>query len=135
VVYFPMDIDRTFWEVLSPDHGLLLRNAVDWATNEERPLRVTGPGLIDVALWRQRDSVTAHLVNLTNPMTMKGPYREICPIGPLDVEMRLPAGRKAKAVKLLSDGRSVNMQVRDAAVHVRVPSVSVHEVVAVELEG
>ncbi len=135
VVYFPMDIDRTFWEVLSPDHGLLLRNAVDWATNEERPLRVTGPGLIDVALWRQRDSVTAHLVNLTNPMTMKGPYREIYPIGPLDVEMRLPAGRKAKAVKLLSDGRSVNMQVRDGAVHVRVPSVSVHEVVAVELEG
>ena len=32
VVYFPLDMDRTFWEVLSPDHGLLLRNAVDWAT-------------------------------------------------------------------------------------------------------
>ena len=28
VVYFPFDIDRTFWEVLSGDHGMLLRNAV-----------------------------------------------------------------------------------------------------------
>ena len=32
VVYFPWDIDRVFWEVLAVDHGLLLRNAVRWAT-------------------------------------------------------------------------------------------------------
>ena len=31
VAYFPWDIDRTFWEVLSVDHGRLLRNAVAWA--------------------------------------------------------------------------------------------------------
>ena len=37
VVYFPWDIDRTFWEVLDADHGELLRNAVTWATNEPRP--------------------------------------------------------------------------------------------------
>ena len=37
VVYFPGDIDRTFWEVLAADHALLLRNAVEWATNEPRP--------------------------------------------------------------------------------------------------
>ena len=36
VVYFPWDIDRTFWEVLAVDHGKLLRNAVDWAANEPR---------------------------------------------------------------------------------------------------
>ena len=28
VVYFPWDVDRTFWEVLDVDHGMLLRNAV-----------------------------------------------------------------------------------------------------------
>ena len=31
---FPGDIDRTFWQVLMFDHGKLLRNAVEWATNE-----------------------------------------------------------------------------------------------------
>ena len=44
VVYFPWDIDRTFWEVLTLDHFKLLRNAVDWAANEPRPVLVEGPG-------------------------------------------------------------------------------------------
>jgi hypothetical protein len=35
IVYFPWDIDRTFWEVLSLDHARLLRNAIEWATNEK----------------------------------------------------------------------------------------------------
>ena len=47
VVYFPWDIDRTFWEVLCMDHGQLLVNAVNWATNEEAPVKVTGPGILD----------------------------------------------------------------------------------------
>jgi hypothetical protein len=42
VVYFPWDIDRVFWEVMSVDHGRLLANAVEWAANEERPVTVTG---------------------------------------------------------------------------------------------
>jgi hypothetical protein len=63
VVYFPWDIDRTFWEVLCVDHGKLLRNAVAWATNEEPVVTVTGPGVIDVTVWRQANSITVHLVN------------------------------------------------------------------------
>ncbi|MHB1037107.1 MAG: alpha-amylase family protein [Pirellulales bacterium] len=70
VVYFPWDIDRTFWEVLSVDHLRLLRNSVAWATAEEPPVVVTGPGVLDVTVWQQKDSLTVHLVNLTNPMMM-----------------------------------------------------------------
>ena len=50
VVYIPWDIDRTFWEVMSVDHGRLLRNAVAWAANEAPPVEVTGPGLLDVTV-------------------------------------------------------------------------------------
>ncbi len=45
VVYFPWDIDRTFWGVLAPDHFKLLRNAVVWATNEQPRITVTGPAV------------------------------------------------------------------------------------------
>ena len=47
VVYFPADIDRTFWEVLNVDQGKLLRNAVLWATNEPAPVTVEGKGVLE----------------------------------------------------------------------------------------
>ena len=81
MLYFPWDIDRTFWEILDVDHGVLLRNAIQWATNEPAPLEVAGPGVLDISIWTQKESMTVHLVNLTNPMMMKGPVREILPVG------------------------------------------------------
>ena len=86
------------------DHLKLLRNAVPWATNEEPPVTVAGPGVLDVTVWRQRQSLTVHLVNLTNPMMMKGPVRELIPVGEQHVRVRLPEGTRAKAVRLLVAG-------------------------------
>jgi hypothetical protein len=133
VVYFPMDIDRTFWEVLNGDHLQLLRNAVEWAMNGAQPLRIEGKGLLDIALWRQKNSVTAHLVNLTNPMSMKGPYREVFPVGPFTVEIQPPSGAVITAAKLLTANRSVPHTVRNGRVQVQVPVVNVHEIVALDL--
>ncbi len=126
VVYFPWDIDRTFWEVLSPDHFALLRNAVDWAANEPRPVTVKGPGVLDVTVWRQASSLTVHLVNLTNPMMMKGPVREFIPVGPHEVA--LPAGIRPRRIQLLVSGAAA-----PPGPVVRVPRIVDHEVVAVDL--
>jgi hypothetical protein len=133
VVYFPMDLDRTFWEVLSADHLALLRNAVEWAADEPVPLRVSGPGLLDVAYWRQQSSLTVHLVNLTNPMTMKGPYREIVPAGPFTLELELPAAAKVGAVRLLEADEPISARRDGTRLTVTVPRVAIHEIVAVEL--
>jgi hypothetical protein len=133
VVYFPWDVDRTFWEVLSTDHGKLLRNAVDWAANEPRPVTVTGPGVLDVTVWRQASSVTVHLVNLTNPMMMKGPVREFVPVGPHEVALRLPGGARPKRVQLLVAGTAVPVRESAGALRVTVPRIVDHEVVAVDL--
>ncbi len=108
IAYFPWDIGRSFWEVLSVDHLRLLRNTIAWAANEPPPVEVEGPGLLDVTAWRQRESMTVHLVNLTNPMMMKGPLREVFPIGPLKVRVRLPAGTRARQVRLLTADTSLH---------------------------
>jgi hypothetical protein len=133
VVYFPWDIDRVFWEVLAVDHGKLLRNAVDWAANEPRPVTVTGPGVLDVTIWRQAESITVHLVNLTNPMMMKGPVREFIPSPPQKVTVRLPAGRKARKVHLLVSGQAPRVQATNGSVTLTIPSILDHEVVAIDL--
>jgi hypothetical protein len=133
VVYFPWDIDRTFWEVLCVDHARLLRNAVEWAANEDKAVTVEGPGVLDVTVWRQQASMTLHLVNLTNPMMMKGPFREIVPLGEQRVKMRLPEGKRAKRVQLLVGGKEPRSVSAGEFLEITVPSIDVHEVIAVDL--
>jgi hypothetical protein len=133
VIYFPWDIDRTFWDVLSEDHLKLMRNAVVWATDEDPLVTVTGPGVLDVTLWRQKDSLTVHLVNLTNPMMMKGPARELIPVGEQKVSLRLPDGARAKRVRLLAAEKTPHTARAGQVLTVTVPSILDHEVVAVDL--
>jgi hypothetical protein len=133
VVYFPFDIDRTFWEVLCADHGTVIRNAVAWAHNEEQPLVVEGRGVLDVSLWLQKDSAAAHLVNLTNPMLMKGPVREILPSPPQKVRIRVPDGRRVRKVQFLVSGKAPAYREDGGVVSVEIRSIDLHEVVALDL--
>ncbi len=114
------------------DHGKLLRNAVIWATDEPAPVSVRGKAVLDVAVWEQKNSMTVHWVNLTNPMMMKGPVREIFPVGRLDVTVRVPAARRVSGARLLVAGKDVAFRHDGDGVHVEVPSIGVHEVVALD---
>ena len=133
VVYFPFDLDRTFWEVLSADHLKLLQNAVAWAHQEEQPLTVNGRGVLDVSLWMQKRSIAAHLVNLTNPMMMKGPVREIIPLSAQQVRIRVPEGRRVSKAHFLVSGQTPVWRQTGDVVSVTVPSIELYEVVALDL--
>lgn len=133
VVYFPWDIDRIFWEILCVDHGRLLSNAVIWALNEPSPVTVIGQGVLDVTIWRQSNSMTVHMVNLTNPMMMKGPIREFIPLGAQRVRVRLPEVCKVRAVKLLKSETVPDYQIIDGYLEVVVPTIIDHEVLAIDL--
>jgi len=132
-VYFPWDIDRSFWEVLCVDHFKLLRYAVEWATNEPAVVEVRGPGVLDVTAWRQKESITVHLVNLTNPMMMKGPIREFIPVGEQKVRVRLPEGARARKVRLLAAAITPRVQRAGGELTLTIPTVVDHEVVAIDL--
>ena len=133
VAYFPFDIDRTFWEVLSGDHLKLLRNTVLWANDEAPAVEVEGPGLLDVTAWRNPGSITVHLVNLTNPMAMKGPYRDFFPIGAQTVKLTLPSEVHAKQARLLVAGKIIGMEHSGSTLTLVVPSILDHEVVAIDI--
>lgn len=133
VVYFPWDVDRTFWEVLNVDHARLLKNAVLWATQEPAPLSVEGKGVLDIAIWGQRDSLTVHLVNLTNPMMMKGPLREVIPLQNQRVRVQIPSGREVNRAKLLVAASDALYQQEEGGIVIDVPTIGIHEVVALDL--
>ncbi len=132
VVYFPGDIERIFGEIMATDHGTLLRNAVEWAANEPPPAIVTGQGMFDVTVWQQKESMTIHLVNMTNPMAFKAPYRELIPSPPQQVSIQLPKGKQAKTMKLLVSGQNPQVQNVNGRLNLTVASVLDHEVVAVD---
>lgn len=115
------------------DHFKLLRNAVAWTTNEDPVVTVTGHGVLDVTVWRQKDSLTVHLVNLTNSMMMKGPVRELIPVGEQKVRLRLPDGMRPRNVRLLAAGKTPRFARDGPHLTVTVPSLLDHEIVAVDL--
>lgn len=132
VAYLPGDLDRSFWQLLNVDHGQLLGNIINWALHEEPVATVTGPGVVDVTVWRQDRSLTVHLVNLTNPMMMKGPFREFIPVE-AQVALPVPAGVRVTGVRLLMSGQSPAYDLRNGKLTVRVPKIVDHEIVALDL--
>jgi hypothetical protein len=134
VAYFPWDIDRTFWDVLCVDHGQLLANAVHWANNEEPPVQVSGPGVLDVTLWRQRDSLAVHLVNLTNPMMMKGPFRELIPVGAQTISLLLPEGVEVRRARLLAANQTPHIARKGRRLLVTTSPILDHEILALDLK-
>lgn len=133
VAYFPWDIDRLFWETLLEDHGRLLANTIRWALDEAPVVEVNGPGVLDVVPWRQKQSLTVHLVNFTNPFMMKGAMRELVPIGEQRVRLRLPQGASVKRVHTLVAGIELKPAIAGGVLEVTVPSIRDREVVAVDL--
>lgn len=134
VAYFPWDIDRLYWEALLEDHGILLRNAVRWALGGAAGVTVEGPGVVDIAAWRQKTSVTVHLVNLTNPFMMKGPFRELLPLGAQKVRVPLSSLQgRPHSIRLLVSGKRLEPRIVDDALEVVVPTIADREVVAVDL--
>lgn len=132
VAYIPGDLDRSFWQLLSTDHGQLLSNVIEWALDEEPVAIVTGPGVVDVTVWRQAKSMTVHLVNLTNPMMMKGPFRELIPVE-AQLSVPVPAGVRVTGVHLLMSELTPQFDVKGDRVTVRVPRILDHEIVALDL--
>ena len=133
VVYLPMDLDRTFGEIRHGAHARLLAGLVHWAADERAPMTVSGPGLVDVAIWRQERSLAAHIVNYNNPFSMAGAYRELLTTGPYEVSLELPAARDPAAVTLLEHGTPAQWKREGTRLVVAVPALTLHEVVAVDL--
>jgi hypothetical protein len=110
-----------------------LQNTVLWADDQARVVEVEGPGFLDVTAWRNSESITVHIVNMTNPMAMKGPYRDFFPVGEQTVKLRLPEGVRAKEARLLVAEQTAAIGRSGDMIRITVPSVLDHEVVAFDL--
>jgi len=133
LVYFPWNLGEVFWEVLNLDHSILIGNALRWALKVRPRIEVSGPGVIDIAVRESAGRIAVHLVNLTNPMMMKGPIREVIPAGPQTVSVELPAGAATAKARLLISGQIPVTRIAAGRIDVDVPGFGTNEVVLIEV--
>ena len=148
VAYLPADVDRLYWRSNQPDHADLLAGLVRWAAHDELPVRVEGPGLVDVHAYVQggpqpesgsgsvdgAERVIVHLVNLTHANGWKAPVDELIRIGEFRVSVDLPRGHRATGARLLVEGGEAAVETRGGSAIAVVPGVRDHEVVVIELD-
>ena len=131
VAFLPADLDRRFGRDNLPDHANLLTNLVRWAARDNFPLHVEGAGLVDCHLYRQKDKLVLHLVNLTNAGTWRAPVDELIRVGPFRARVRLPAGIRGNRVQLLVAKRSAKAAAKDGWGLFEVPTILDHEVAVI----
>jgi len=79
-------------------------------------------------LWRQKDSLTLHMVNLTNPMMNERAAPRIHSACRRNRSpSRCPKADRARQVKLLVSGKSVHVQETGGRIRLTVPSILDHE--------
>ncbi len=65
-------------------------------------------------------------------MMMKGPLREVIPLSVQKVHIRIPAQRRVIKAHLLVAGKDVSYHEERDTIMVEVPTVNVHEIVALD---
>ncbi|WFN87516.1 ABC transporter substrate-binding protein [Agrobacterium pusense] len=102
-------------QLFQREAGLVVDN--EFFQNSQRPV------IIDIAVYENEESMAIFLVNLTNPMMMKGPLREVYPIGEQTLSIDLPKGRSSATVKLLVKSEAASCKIVGNRAEITVPSI------------
>jgi hypothetical protein len=133
VVYFAEDLDAGFWRSGANDLGDLLVNAINWLTRGERPMAVTGTGLIEAYGWETEPGYAVHVVNYTNPAFRGTTSRAVYPVGPQQVRLQLRDAKPIKAARLLRAGEPLAFRQTGNVVEFTFPNLVDYEVAAFEV--
>ncbi|HYK35745.1 beta-galactosidase trimerization domain-containing protein, partial [Alloacidobacterium sp.] len=130
-VWFPGDIERTYWLTGHGDLLRLLHNAIRWVSHDERVIDVEGKGLIEMFCWETSPGYAVHLLNYTNSNAQHGWLRSVVPPGPQKVAMKLPPEVKVKSVELLKSEQSPSFRFQNQVLQFTVASLEDYEVAAI----
>ena len=95
-----------------------------------RPVTVDGEGIVELFAWETEPGFALHILNYTNPNSMRSMIRRFYPIGPLHVEFRMPGNKKISAARALRAGRNLGFKRASGVVQLYVQSIRDFEVVA-----
>jgi hypothetical protein len=137
VVYIPSRLASIQCEKLTPATERLFANAVKWVAGGKLPVEIEAAATVGVTLFDQYDRPEQparrllHLVN-HNADSIKS-YDHIDPIKGIDIEMRIPSGRRVMKLHRLWDKANVAFQVDRDLIKFKLGQLGEYEVIVVEL--
>ncbi|PYT17678.1 MAG: hypothetical protein DMG59_06665 [Acidobacteria bacterium] len=131
LVWFPGDVDRSFWRSGNGDLSRLIRNSVEWLLDGRQPVTVSGGGIAELFGWRTEAGFALHMLNYTNPNMLRGWFRETFPIGEQHVRMELRDGTRVAKVQTLRAGATLRHTETRGSIEFVVPRVEDYEIAAV----
>jgi hypothetical protein len=116
---------------LDPVSPVLIANAIAWSSRGQTSCRIfSSNGRFSVRLYDQPACRIIHLVNHTaDPVK---PYSEIQPVDQVSLDAEIPTGKIAARVRALWAGQTLNHQVSNGRLHVRLPRLGEYEVLILE---
>lgn len=130
--YLAFDIGDVYWRSLQSDHGRLIAAAVTWARGD-RPSRVEvrGKGLVDLAVREADGEIAVTVVNLTDPMAMRGQRHDALPLHGQEVVLAVPDGCAPESADLVIAGTPARTELRGRQLHIPLDRIDDLEVVHV----
>lgn len=130
LVYFPGDYERTGWRSGNVDVSRLLINTLHWMLRGRAPVSVSGEGEVELFAWKTDPGFAVHILNYNNPHLHRGWIRRHYPIGPQNVKMIVPDGRRISRVQLLRAERDLSFVQKNGQIEFTIPAVVDYEVAA-----
>lgn len=131
-VHIAFDIGEIYWRSLQSDHGRLIAAAVRWAHGEHAmDVEVSGQGLIDLAVREAAGEIAVTLVNLTDPMAMRGQRHDTMTLHDQEVVLRIPEGAQGGDARLLIADEPARTTRRGDRLHIPLERIDHLEVVHV----
>ncbi len=132
-VYFPGDIERTYWLTGHGDLLRLVHNTLCWITHGESIVDVQGDGFLEMFCWETAAGYAVHLLNYTSPDAQHGWLQSAYALGPQTARMKLPPGVQVKSIELLRGGGTLPIQLAEGVLQFTIPRVEDYEVAAISL--
>jgi len=108
----------------------VIHNTIRWLRGRNSPpATVTGDGLVEIFAWETEPGYALHVLNYTNPNTLRGPLRRFYPIGAQQVEFR--TARRIKSVRALKAAASLPFHQEGENLTFAIPGVEDYEVIAI----
>lgn len=134
VVYFAGDFDRCYGRNLIPDQGMILANAIKWATNYKFPVSIHGYGHVNCNIYMQDNSIILHLVNLSGCDGPVGTCDALLPIGPVKVTINREL-EVCDTAMLTVAGSKVQIKKDESEYSFIIDMLEDHELIIIHLEN